>query len=207
MAKSKYVIAAIFIGFSASIAAECHNNIPGHYIDRFTDNGDGTVTDRLTGLDWMRCHHETRWNSFNKFCEFELNVQEQEQTNPLTWPEALLEADKANTDSQYGLGYTDWRMPNIKEIASIQDLGCSNLRQIAIDEAVFPRASTSRHWSSTPYRFRIGESADYPEAWAFTFLYLNFGASHHSVKDFLPNIDPLDQDVVTGVVRLVRGGN
>jgi len=71
---------------------------------RFTDNGNGTVSDNLTGLTWLK----------NASC---LGVQ--------TWPNALA---AANTLSSGACGLTDgsvagdWRLPNRNELTSLLDL-------------------------------------------------------------------------------------
>lgn len=60
----------------------------------FTENGDGTVTDRSTGLTWMQT----------------------DSGRGLTWEEALAYAENL----QYA-GYDDWRLPNAKELHYIVD--------------------------------------------------------------------------------------
>ncbi len=68
---------------------------------RFTDHGDGTVTDRLSGLMW---------------------TQNADKANgKVDWEEAVLGA-KSCTDG----GYTDWRLPNRNELESLIDLGRYN---------------------------------------------------------------------------------
>lgn len=61
---------------------------------RFTDNGDGTITDCVTGLMW------------------------QKETNPRMGPKDA-EGFCANLKLA---GYTDWRLPNIKELNTILNL-------------------------------------------------------------------------------------
>ncbi len=73
---------------------------------RFTDNGDGTVSDNLTGLVWLEdadCPAGTR-----------------------TWQEALdwvvLLNFTAITCANYvAMTHQDWRLPNAKELASLVD--------------------------------------------------------------------------------------
>jgi hypothetical protein len=73
---------------------------------RFTDNGDGTITDNLTGLMW---------------------VQDATCLGLVTWQEALIAADRFNDNSalfeceNYTAAYTDWRLPNRKEMFSLPD--------------------------------------------------------------------------------------
>lgn len=74
-------------------------------VPRFTDNGDGTVTDNLTGLVWLR-----DGNCFDQ----------------IPWVDAIAAA-RALQSGQCGL--TDgsvagnWRLPNIVELESLVDLG------------------------------------------------------------------------------------
>ncbi|MBF0345688.1 MAG: DUF1566 domain-containing protein [Nitrospirae bacterium] len=46
-------------------------------IERFTDNGDGTITDNLTGLEWMKDATSTAmtWQEAIDYCK-ELNKKE-----------------------------------------------------------------------------------------------------------------------------------
>ncbi|MEM9142202.1 MAG: DUF1566 domain-containing protein, partial [Bacteroidota bacterium] len=63
-------------------------------INSFIDNGDGTVTDTATDLMWSQKDSEKGMN----------------------WETALVYAEKSKT-----AGYTDWRLPNVKELQSIVD--------------------------------------------------------------------------------------
>lgn len=65
---------------------------------RFSDHGDGTVTDNLTGLMWLK------------------NANNAGSTK--TWAGALTYCNDL-TDS----GYSDWRLPNVKELYSLFDIG------------------------------------------------------------------------------------
>ncbi len=73
---------------------------------RFADNGDGTVTDNLTGLVWLKnanCDGKKMWANALSFC------------NSITsgsWEE-LTDGSVAG----------DWRLPNIKELQSLIDYG------------------------------------------------------------------------------------
>ena len=60
----------------------------------FVDNGDGTVTDKATGLMWSK----------------------DDSGKGFTWEEALAYAESATL-----AGYDDWRLPNAKELQSIAD--------------------------------------------------------------------------------------
>lgn len=62
----------------------------------YTDNGDGTVTDHNTGLMWEKKTDNIRY----------------------TWRDAFV-VHVAGLNAPSFAGYTDWRMPNVKELASI----------------------------------------------------------------------------------------
>lgn len=66
----------------------------GYGINDFVDNGDGTVTDRATGLMWQKADDGRKRN----------------------WREALDYAESLTL-----AGYDDWRLPNAKELQSIVD--------------------------------------------------------------------------------------
>ena len=75
---------------------------------RFTDNGNGTVTDNLTGLIWTK-----NANAFGQ----------------RTWAEALSDANGLASGSAGltdGSKAGDWRLPNVRELQSLVDYGRSN---------------------------------------------------------------------------------
>jgi hypothetical protein len=87
--------------------------------DSCTDNGDGTVTDTSSGLMWEQAG----------------------SSNEMRWEQALAYSEGLNCG-----GYTDWRLPTIKELRSLVDY---SRYSPAIDTACFPKAAASRYWSST----------------------------------------------------------
>ncbi len=66
--------------------------------DRFTDNGDGTVTDNATGLMWPKDLAGAGVGGLGGF----------------TWQQALDFAEGSDF-----AGYEDWRLPNIAELRSL----------------------------------------------------------------------------------------
>ena len=70
-------------------------------VPRFTDNGNGTITDNLTGLMWAK------------------NAQQISGTK--TCSEAITACNNLN----YAY-YTDWRLPNLRELNSLIHYGFSN---------------------------------------------------------------------------------
>ena len=83
-------------------------------IPRFTDNGNGTVTDNLTGLIWMddaSCSVATTWD------------------NGLAWAAALHDGCSSCGGTNNDCGLTDgsiagqWRVPNVRELLSLVHYG------------------------------------------------------------------------------------
>jgi hypothetical protein len=87
-------------------------------IDNLVSNGDGTVTDTATGLMWQ-----------------------QDTEGIMNW-----EASLGYCENLALAGYSDWRLPTAKELASILDL---SKRNPAIDTDYFPNTVSFPHWSST----------------------------------------------------------
>jgi len=87
----------------------------------FTPNGDGTVTDNVTGLMW----------------------QQQDDEVPRSWEDALAYCQAVHTG-----GHTDWRLPDIKQLKSLVD---TSRHDPAIDPVAFPGAQSRVYWSSSTY--------------------------------------------------------
>jgi hypothetical protein len=113
---------------------------------RFSDNGDGTVTDIKTGLVWKRCSEGQVWDG-TTCAGTESNY---------TWQTAL----QAGVASAFA-GKSDWRLPNIKELGSIVERQCFDP---AINAIVFPNTPSSSFWSGSPC---AGASND---AWLVDFV-------------------------------------
>jgi hypothetical protein len=86
---------------------------------RFTNNSLLTALDNVTGLMWQK--------SIMK--------------DTLSWEDALRYADSAMTG-----GYSDWRLPNIKEMQSIND---AKLIGPSINSNYFNNSGVKKYWSST----------------------------------------------------------
>jgi len=100
--------------------------------------GGDLVQDNLTGLMWSRCSLGQTWNSNSNSCEGDANTY--------TWKESLNEVQAQNQAN--ALGKADWRLPNIKELSSIVNLGCISP---AIDAEAFPNTNNGEYWSSSVY--------------------------------------------------------
>ncbi len=101
-------------------------------INNFVDNGDGTITDKATGLMWMK----------------------DDSKKGMTWKEALVYADTF----KYA-GYSDWRLPDAKELQSIVDYSRS--------PGTTSSASIDPLFNSTSITNEAGE-IDYPFYWTST---------------------------------------
>jgi len=100
---------------------------------RFVDNGDGTVTDRCTGLMWQQA----------QFADVNGNGQI-DLLDAVDWCSAL-----AFCDALVLAGHEDWRLPNIRELQSIVDYG---LIAPACDPILCePPPHGFLYWSSTSY--------------------------------------------------------
>ena len=99
------------------------------------DNGDGTVTDLKTGLMWKQCAE----GQFGSGCA------EGTATEYAMWQNALLRAQEVNTGGGFA-GFTDWRVPNIKELASLVEHQCTGP---AINLTRFPNTPSSYFGSSS----------------------------------------------------------
>lgn len=78
-------------------------------VNNFKDNGDNTITDEATGLMWTKFDSggEIFASSISKYIKSD---------GSLNWEEALDFAENTNF-----AGYSDWRLPNAKELHSILD--------------------------------------------------------------------------------------
>jgi hypothetical protein len=101
---------------------------------RFQDNGDGTVTDAQSRLMWMRCAGGQQ--RADKRCAGAAAVY--------GWADAQRHAEQVNRDAS--AFFNDWRVPSLRELATITDRGCKNPRT---NLAVFPDTPAAPFWSST----------------------------------------------------------
>jgi hypothetical protein len=102
--------------------------------NRYSDQGDGTVVDTITGLQWMRSALGQIWNG-------KINLTEAKR---YTWQEALSAVDDFNQTGRFA-GYQDWRVPSIDELKTLVERG----KKPAINHAMFPATPLSLFWSST----------------------------------------------------------
>ena len=134
--------------------------------DRYTDNGDGTISDHQTGLMWSKCSYGQTYdandaNSDGIICE----------GSPAfgTWQQAFAWAADS-TDH----GHSDWRLPNIKELGSIVDFGSA---KPAINQSIFPNTASGPYWSSTPSRANVLQT-----------IFIGFQAGDYGPSDRISNL-------------------
>jgi len=109
----------------------------------FVDNGNGTVTDKKTGLMWKQCSEGLSGAG----CATG-------SATIYTWQGAL-----QNGAGSGFAGFTDWRVANKKELNSIVEVQCFNP---SINATIFPAAS-GFYWSASPY------AGAAPFAWGVNF--------------------------------------
>ncbi len=86
---------------------------------RLRDNNNGTVTDMITGLVW----------------------QKSPVAAGVTWEDALTYCENLSL-----AGYGDWRMPNVKEMQSLNN---ELIKNPSIDTSIFRNIAIANYWTST----------------------------------------------------------
>jgi len=131
------------ISYAAGDDGAQRNGLAWTASGRFTDNSDGTITDSLTGLVWLK----------NAGC-----------FDPINWFGAVADANGL-ASGQCGL--TDassagqWRLPNLNELESLIDVSASNPALPA--NHPFANVASGIYWTSTSY---FGGQTGSPNAWA-----------------------------------------
>ena len=87
--------------------------------DSFTDNKDGTVSDRRAGLMWQRCPETTRWEAASNSCVDSAGGDKHNIAKGIDFSEAL----EAAKNSRY-LGFSNWRLPSLSEMQSVLGKDC-----------------------------------------------------------------------------------
>jgi hypothetical protein len=108
---------------------------PEYGKNNFEDLGDGTILDKATGLMWSQDDSQKGMN----------------------WEAALAWAQQMNAENY--LGYSDWRLPNAKELQSIVDYNVSPQHD--------GKAAISTLFNSTTITVEDG-SQNYPFFWTST---------------------------------------
>ena len=109
--------------------------MPAMALDRFVNNGDGTVADTKTGLMWSA----------------------KDNGSPINWLDALSYCQNFS-----GGGHTDWRMPTLAELASLYDPGVKNKRGYHVTKLIDTSAQTcwaseTRGYEAARFNFTYGQ--------------------------------------------------
>jgi len=152
---------------SLSVAQTCHSNIIKVAPDNRYVISDGTVNDTTTNLIWARCSQGQTYNNATQSCDG--------SAVEYNWQDAMAQANDSILSEN-----TDWRLPNVKELASLVETACYNP---SINTVAFPNTATSTYWSSS------ADANDSYSAWVISFV---FGF--------------VDTYANNSHVRLVRGG-
>ncbi len=140
----------LIVSQSANAAQICDDYIIDEWPDsRYsieTISGDNVVTDNITGLMWKQCSEGLTGAGCMTGTVGAHN-----------WMDALDLADAADF-----AGFSDWRVPNIKELRSIAAINCYDP---VINEVVFPNTSANWYWSSSPV------ASDDGDAWGIFFMH------------------------------------
>jgi hypothetical protein len=109
---------------------------------RFQDNNDGTVTDRLTMLIWLKDASciKSQYSTYGDYW------------GEVNWQKSLdfIKGINDGIYSKCGGPYTDWRLPNIIELSSLTDFSTDDLTIATINPFINIKDSDySSYWSST----------------------------------------------------------
>lgn len=124
------LLSTLFVSSISYAACSTSTKVDSIYLN----NGNGTVTDNVTGLMWAQCtdglSDATCTTGF---------------ASTHNWADAFAAVKAANASSL--MGHNDWRLPNVKELLSIIDKGCDNP---ATNSVLFPATQPGGYWSSSP---------------------------------------------------------
>ena len=123
-----------------------NSNTPTTLPNHFLDNGDGTIKDNLTQLIWQKIPN----------------------TLTVTWEQALAYAEGLSLGNA-----TDWRLPNIKELQSLNNELAANP---SIFAPYFDNLGSKKYWSSTTLK---SNNSNTSSAW---YWYTQYGITTYDVK-------------------------
>lgn len=132
-------------------------NNPSYGINKFKNNGDGTITDGATGLTWMQA----------------------DSTKGMDWPTALEYAEGMKL-----AGHSDWRLPNAKELQSIVDYTRSpDTTDSAAIDPIFDATEITNEGGKKDYAYYWTSSTHIGSNGTDTAIYFAFGRSLGFMKN------------------------
>ena len=147
-----------------------------------TNNGNGTITDNLTGLTWEQ---KTAANEQYVY----------------TYSDAVNYCENLNLG-----GHDDWRMPTRKEYSTVFNLGRTSP---ALDTSYFPYYTSTAGWTASPYQKDLTQMWAVLISWGITFptsatqTSLNVRCVSGTVEpmaDYTDNMDGTVTDNITGLM-------
>lgn len=132
-------------------------NNPEYGVNKFNDNGDGTITDQATGLTWAQ----------------------QDSQETMDWPTALDYSENLEF-----AGHSDWRLPNAKELQSIIDYTRSpDTTQSAAIDPIFQSTEIINEGGATDFAHYWTSSTHPGVRDSSTAVYFAFGRSLGFMQD------------------------
>ncbi len=179
MKKIQIVFLFVLLAFYSGVyAAICQDYIPETAPDSaFLDHNNSLVTDTRTGLMWRKCTE----GQTDEACSEGVR-----DDSLFTWKEALQHVKAVNENSVDG--YSDWRLPNKKELESIIENRCV---VPSINENFFYLFPSRSFYADANYWTSTTVAGDPAAAWIALFQYGAIVQGKKSDKFF---------------IRLVRGG-
>ncbi|MGA1842803.1 MAG: DUF1566 domain-containing protein [bacterium] len=165
--KAQHVGRAWQVNFYSGKVGDSHKSESSHHVravrgghnvpfSAFKDNGDGTVTDTLTGLMW----YQEEWGENKK------------------WGDALTDCENLSfPDSN---PYNDWRLPNDKELQSLVDYSKYDPYDTrAINSSFFPSSQTV-YWTSSG----AADATDFniPKLWSWWVTFASGGVASGDIN-------------------------
>jgi len=131
-------LAKPFAGRLVAGTAPTTNDCDAATTARYTDHGNGTVTDKQTGLVWQQCVDGLSGAACSTGTA----------TTHASFAAAHTRAAAVNADAAgAGKGFGDWRVPNRNELASLVNWRCN---APAIQRSRFPGTPSASAWTSSP---------------------------------------------------------
>jgi hypothetical protein len=140
MLRFRWLVLAAWVGLGATAQAQSQQlcNDSGVSVSsptsRFVSEDDGTAVDQLTQLMWMRCPLGQAWTG--QSCQGE--------AMRLNWQDGAAAAERLNRSGSHF--YNDWRVPSLRELATVAERRCTRPR---INLQIFPGTPAAAFWTST----------------------------------------------------------